>query len=117
MKYLTFIKHAESNNQQPPAALMEAMGAFIERSMRDGSLVDTGGLLPTAQGKKLRVTRGKLTIVDGPFTESKEVIGGWAIIQGTPERALEVAREFVDLHITHWPEFEFECEFRPMAEH
>ena len=82
--------------------------------MKDGSLVDTGGLLPTAHAKKMRVTGGKLTITDGPFSESKEVIGGWAILQGTPEETMRAAKKFVDLHLEHWPEFEFECEYRPM---
>lgn len=115
MKFLTFIKHSELKNETPPAALMEAMGAFIEKTMKEGHLVETGGLLPTAKAKKFRVAKGKLTITDGPFSEAKEVVGGWAMLQGTPDEALRVAKEFVDLHLVHWPEFEFECEFRPVA--
>jgi hypothetical protein len=115
MKYLTFISHAElPSDTQPPAALMEAMGQFITREQATGALVDTGGLLPSTQGYRLRVSKRKLTITDGPFTESKEVIGGWAILQGTPEEVRRVATEFVELHRQHWPEFEFACEVRPM---
>ena len=82
MKYLTFIRHSESYRQSgPPAALMEAMGKFVEKSLKDGILVDTGGLLPSKDGVRVRLANGKITVTDGPFTESKEVIGGWAILQ------------------------------------
>jgi Glycosyl hydrolase family 92/YCII-related domain len=83
VKYLTFIRHSESHRQSgPPAALMEAMGKFVEKSLKDGVLVDTGGLLPSKDGVRVRLANGKITVMDGPFTESKEVIGGWAIAMG-----------------------------------
>ncbi len=118
MKYLTFIRHSESYRQSPPpAALMEAMGKFVEKSRQDGTLVDTGGLLPSKEGLRVRLAKGKITVTDGPFTESKEVIGGWAIIDvSSKEEALRVATEFMDLHRKHWPEFEGESEVRPMFE-
>jgi hypothetical protein len=116
MKFLSFIRHPESHRQTPPpAALMEAMGEFIERSLKDGSLVDTGGLLPSKDGFRLRLANGKLTVTDGPFTESKEVIGDWAILSAaTKADALKIASEFMELHRRHWPEFEGESEVRPM---
>ena len=116
MKYLAFIRHAESHRQAgPPPALLEAMHAFVKKSLADGSLVDTGGLLPSKDGTKIRLERGKITVTDGPFTESKEVIGGWAIIQGaTKADAMRVATEFMELHRKYWPEFEGESELRPM---
>lgn len=118
MRYLTFIRHPESyRSSPPPAALMEAMGEFVQRSFRDGTLVDTGGLLPSKDGVRLRLAGGKLTVTDGPFSEAKEVIGGWAILKAdTKEEALRVAREFMELHRKHWPEFEGEAEVRPMYE-
>lgn len=118
MKYLTFIRHPESYRQSsPPAALMEAMGKFVEKSLKDGTLVDTGGLLPSKDGARVRLSRGKITVTDGPFTESKEVIGGWAILQ-TESRAeaIRIATEFMELHRRYWPEFEGESELRPMFE-
>src|SRR5262249_42611439 len=118
MKFLTFIRHPESQRDTPPpAALMEAMGKFIERSLKDGTLVDTGGLLPSKEGARVRLTKGKITVTDGPFTESKEVIGGWAILE-TPSRdeAIRIATEFMELHRKHWPQFEGESEVRPMFE-
>jgi hypothetical protein len=117
MKYLSFIRCAESFGVSPPAALMEAMGEFIERSKKDGSLVDTGGLLPSQEGTRVRLAGGKITVIDGPFTESKEVIGGWAILQArTKAEAIRVATEFMELHRKYWPEFEGESEVRPMFE-
>jgi len=118
MKYLTFIRHPESYRQStPPAALMEAMGKFVQKSLQDGTLVDTGGLLPTKDGTRVRLARGKITVTDGPFTESKEVIGGYAILNvASRSEALRIATEFMELHRTYWPEFEGECEMRPMFE-
>jgi hypothetical protein len=118
MKYLTFIRHSESYRDIPiPSALLEAMGRFIEQAQQEGSLVDTGGLLPSKDGARIRLSKGKITVTDGPFTESKEVIGGWAILRGdSKEEVMRVATEFVELHRKHWPGFECECEVRPMAE-
>ena len=116
MKYLSFIRHPESYRQTPPpAALMEAMGKFIEKTRKAGTLVDTGGLLASKEGFRIRLDHGKLTVTDGPFSESKEVIGGWAILQGaTKEEVVKHATEFVELHRKYWPGFECECEVRQM---
>ena len=94
MKYLTFIRHSESHREAgPPAALMEAMGKFVEKSMKDGTLVDTGGLRPSKDGVRVRLDGGKITVMDGPFTESKEVIGGWAILEAdSKEQAVRTKR-------------------------
>ena len=116
MKYLTFIRHAESYRESgPPAGLMEAMGGFIEKSLREGTLVDTGGLLPSKDGTRVRLAKGRITVTDGPFTETKEVIGGWAILNAASKaEAVRIATEFMELHRKHWPEFEGESEVRPM---
>ena len=118
MKYLSFIRHPESfRDTPPPPALMEAMGKFVQKSLADGTLISTGGLLPSKDGLRVRLSRGKLSIVDGPFTESKEVIGGWAILNAnTRAEAVRIATEFMELHRQHWPEFEGESEVRPMFE-
>jgi len=115
MKYLTFIRCSETYRQSPPpAALNEAMGAFVEKAFKSGSLVDTGGLLPSKDGLRVRLTNGKIIVTDGPFTETKEVIGGWAVLQGTRDEVVRIATEFMELHRKHWPEFEGESELRPM---
>lgn len=118
MKYLSFIRHPESYRQSPPPpALMEAMEKFIEKSFKDGTLVDTGGLLPSKDGARVRLRGGKITVTDGPFSESKEVIGGWAILNADSKaEAIRLATEFMELHRKYWPEFEGESEVRPMFE-
>jgi hypothetical protein len=118
MKYLSFIRHSESyRDRPPPSALMQAMGEFVAKSKSEGTLVDTGGLLPSKEGAIIRLTDQQLTVIDGPFSESKEVIGGWAILQADSKaEVMRVAMEFMDIHRRHWPEFEGECEVRPMFE-
>jgi hypothetical protein len=116
MKYLTFIRHSESYREfPPPPALMEAMGRFVERSLKDGTLVDTGGLLPSNEGARVRLANGKIMVTDGPFSETKEVIGGWAILKvDSKAEAIRIATEFMELHRKYWPGFEGESEVRPM---
>jgi hypothetical protein len=118
MKYLSFIRHSEKFREQPlPPALMEAMGQLVERLMKEGTLVDTGGLLPSKDGFRVRLAGGAITTTDGPFTESKEVIGGWAHLNvRSRDEAVRIATEFLDLHRKHWPGFEAECEVRPVFE-
>jgi hypothetical protein len=94
---------------------MDAMGKFVQESLANGSLVDTGGLLPSKDGFRLRLAGGKLTVTDGPFTESKEIIGGWAIIKADSKaEAVRFTTQFMELHHKYWPEFEGESELRPM---
>jgi hypothetical protein len=116
MKYLSFVKHSEAFRQSPPPpGFMDAMGKFVQKSLEEGTLVDTGGLLPSKEGFRIRLAGGKLTVTDGPFSESKEVIGGWAILKAnSKEEIVRVATEFVDLHRKFWPGFELESEVRPM---
>jgi hypothetical protein len=116
MKYLTFIRHSEKYRESgPPQALMNAMGKFIEKTMKDGVLVDTGGLLPSKDGVLVRLAKGTITVIDGPFVETKEVIGGWAILKtDSRAEAVRIATEFMELHQKHWPGFEGESEVRPM---
>ena len=116
MKYLTFIRHSEKYREAgPPAGLMDAMGKFVEKSLKDGTLVDTGGLLPSKDGVRVRLANGKITVTDGPFSESKEVVGGWAILKADSKaEAVRIAKEFMELHRKHWPGFEGESEVRPI---
>jgi hypothetical protein len=118
MKYLMLIKHSERYRSDPiPAGLMEAMGKFVEDGFKSGVLKDTAGLKGTSEGFRVRSSRGKLHLTDGPFTEAKEVIGGYAMIEvKSEEEAREVARQFMELHRVHWPAFEGECEARPLED-
>jgi hypothetical protein len=118
MRYMMFIKHTQDyGNVQAPASLYEEMGRFIEEATRSGNFVGGAGLQPTSAGTRVKLKAGKITVLDGPFTESKEIIGGYAIIDAkSHEEALGLARRFMELHQKHWPTFEGECEMRPLEE-
>ena len=115
-RYMMFIVHREDyRNQSIPKALNDAMGKFVEEGFKSGVIKDTAGLQPTSAGSRIRSSRGKMKITDGPFTEAKEVIGGYAIVEAASKKeAMDIATKFVDLHRVHWPEFEFTCEVRPL---
>ena len=111
MKFLSMIRIQENTGQKPSERLMNEMGKLMAEMTKDGSLVSTGGLRPTAEGKRVRSTFGKLSVKDGPFTESKEVIGGYAILEaGSMEHAIELTRRFLEVHGDEW---NVECEVRP----
>ena len=116
MKCLMLIKHSEAQRSKTiPPALMEAMGTFVQEGFKSGVLKDTAGLKSTAEAMKIRQSGGKLHVTDGPFTEAKEVVGGFAMVEvKSMAEAREVARQFMDIHLKHWPEFEGECEVRPL---
>lgn len=116
MRYMMFIKHTENYRMEDvPQSLFQAMGEFVGEATKNGLMVDTAGLQPTAKGHRVRLSKGKITVSDGPFAESKEVVGGYAIIEAkSREHALELAREFMEIHRVHWPAFEGECEVRPL---
>ena len=112
MRYLSLIRIDETTAKPPTEKLMADMGRLIEEMTRAGVLIETAGLRPTAEGFRVRLRGGKLSTVDGPFTEAKEVIGGYAIIEAASrEEALEHTRRFLALHGDEW---RIECEVRPL---
>ena len=118
MRFLSLVKIDPSfQGQDPPQALMDAMGELIDQQIKDGVLLDTGGLLPTSAGAEVKVKDGQVTVVDGPFAEAREVVGGWAFLQCRDlAEAIEHTRRFVQLHIDHFPGFDVTCEVRPCAD-
>ena len=118
MRYMMFIKHSEEHrNADVPASLYEEMGKFIEETTKSGNFVSGAGLQPSSAGARVRLSNRKITVVDGPFVESKEIVGGYAIMDAkSREEALALARRFMELHQKHWPTFEGECEVRPLEE-
>lgn len=116
MRYMMFIKHSEDYRGKPiPPGLIEAMGEFIGEYSKQGKFVDGAGLKSSHKGKKVQLRDGKLNVIDGPFTETKELVGGYAIVDvGSDEEALDIATRFMELHRIHWPEFEGESELRPL---
>jgi hypothetical protein len=118
MRFMSIVKSSEAYRQgPPPQALIEAIGRLGEEATKAGAMVDMGGLAPTAMGYLLRLSGGKLTVTDGPFSEAKEVIGGYAVFSvKTKEEALEWAKRFMNLHKQYWPSWEGETELRQMMD-
>jgi hypothetical protein len=100
----------------PTPELMEAMHKLANREIKAGRMLDSGGLMPLATGAQVRIVDGQLSIVDGPFVEAKEVIGGYAIFElPGKEEAVASAREFMQLHKDFMPGWEGTCELRAFA--
>jgi hypothetical protein len=102
----------------PSPELMEAIGALAEKGFRDGTLVEQGGLLPSSAGARIRVKEGKVRVIDGPFAEARELIGGYAILNAASKaEAIRMGSEFMDLHArVLGPSFEGELEIRQLFE-
>ena len=110
MKFLSIYKTVERTTPPSPEE-MAKMGKLIEQSMKDGSLLATEGCMPTALGARVRRSGGKVTVTDGPFTEAKEVVAGFAILNAnSKEEAIRIAKDF--LAVTG----EGECELRQVYE-
>lgn len=119
MRFMMIVKGVENlaESGPPPAALFEAIEKLSVEGMQNGTLVSFGGLKPTATGARIRQVNGKLVTVDGPFTESKEVIGGFSILElPSREAALAEGHKFMELHRIHWPRWQGELEIRAMYE-
>ncbi len=114
MKFMMIVKHAE-NQGMPPKELMDAIGKLSDEAVKAGTMLGNGGLAPTAQGARVQLSGGEVTVNDGPFTEAKEVIGGYAQFElKSKEEAVASAVRFMELHKKHWPGWEGVTEVRQM---
>jgi hypothetical protein len=114
MRFMMIVKSAETPTPPPPA-LMEAMTKLAQEVTSAGEMIDTAGLAPTATGARVRLSGGKLAVTDGPFTETKEVVGGYAIFElKSMEEAIDRTLRFMELHKRHWPGWEGVTEIRQM---
>jgi hypothetical protein len=97
MKFFMYTLGDENVPVPPPTPeLFEKMGAFMEKAAKSGALIETGGFGPTALGAKVSLTDGAYSVTDGPFSEAKELIGGWALVNaGSKAEAIEMAKEFL----------------------
>ena len=112
MRFMTLVKGHE-NAGPPPKSLLDAIAKLGAEGTKAGTLLETGGLYPSATGARVRLSGGKVTVTDGPFTETKEVIGGYAIFElKSRAEAIDATRRFMELHRTHWPGWEGETELR-----
>jgi len=113
MRFMMLIKHAQELSGPPPKPLMDAMDKLAEESKQANTMVASGGLAPVAASTEVRIANGKRTTIDGPFTESKEIIGGFAIFDiNSKQEAIEGAERFMELHRVHWPGWEGATEVR-----
>lgn len=114
MRFMMMVKHPEISGP-PPKALMDAIEKMTQEAVNNRTLVLAGGLMPLAQSHAVKISGGKLSVIDGPFSEAKEVVGGFAIFDlKSKEEALEGARQFMELHRQHWPGWEGTTEVRQM---
>ena len=118
MRFMMIVKaDKESEAGLPPSPeLIAAIGKLTEEAMKSGVVLSNGGLLPSSKGARIRVGGGKLTVTDGPFAETKELIGGFAIIQANSrQEAIEEGSRFMQIHAdVLGPAYEGELEVRQM---
>jgi hypothetical protein len=115
MRYMMLLKlDPSAHATEPSPELMEEMGKLLEEMTRAGVLLDTGGLRPLEEGTVLRLSGGKQTVVDGPYAEAKEVVGGYCMVQAkSQEEAVEWASRFLAIHGDEW---ELTAEIRQVEE-
>lgn len=114
MRHLILIRldPAQMPEDGPGEQLITDMNALIEEMTKAGVLLETAGLRPAAEGTRIRQTDGKQTVVDGPYTEAKEIIGGYCMLQTrSDDEAVEWARRFLRVH---GPEWDIEVEVRQL---
>jgi hypothetical protein len=110
MRFLSIYKTVERNTP-PTSEEMERMGALIDEAMKAGWLISTEGCLPSALGARVSRRKGQVTVTDGPFSEAKEVVGGFAILEAdSREHAVELCRKFLEVA------GDGECELRQLYE-
>jgi hypothetical protein len=115
MKFMTIVKSRETG-AQPSQALIDRINRLAEDAMKRGAFGGMGGLAPTALGAKARLSKGKITVTDGPFTEAKEIIGGYAIFNvKSKQEAMDWTQRFLEAHIGLWDQ-DLEVEVRQMMD-
>jgi hypothetical protein len=114
MKFMYIVKSGQ--RMGPNSKLLEAMQKLTRREIEAGRLLDNGGLMPIEQGAQVRIADGHLHVIDGPYAEAKEVIGGYAVFELEDKKeAVALAVEFMQLHKDHMPGWEGTCEVRAFA--
>jgi hypothetical protein len=118
MRFMCLLKSDENQPiDPPPPALFAAMAAFGEEGQRTGVLVDQGGLLPSDAGAIVSLVDGTIKAVDGPFTEARELVGGYAVIEvESRAAAVEHARRLMQIHVDTWPGYQGSCEIRQLMD-
>lgn len=116
MQYIMMIKatHDYEAGKPPSPELMAGMAKLTEEYVKSGAMVAIGGLAPSSQGMRVKLANGKRSVTDGPFAETKELIGGYAILEAASrEEAIAMANRVLDVHAAaRVPETE--VEIRPL---
>jgi hypothetical protein len=120
MRFMMIIK-ADKNYEAgipPTRELMAAIGKLSQQMAKEGVLLEAGGLMPSSRGARIRLTQQKLIVTDGPFAETKELIGGYAILQAkSKEEAIELGKQFIKVHgEVLGPSYEGDLEIRQMLD-
>lgn len=114
MRFLSMVRVSENSGMVPSEQLMSDMGKLIGEMTQAGVLLDTAGLRPSSEGARVKLSRGKLGVMDGPFAEAKEVVGGYAILKAdSMDEAIELTKRFLKVHGDEWV---VECEVRQLEE-
>src|SRR5258707_800417 len=115
MRFMSIVTSPQPS-APPSPEMMQAMGKLADREIKAGRMLETGALMPLMSGAQVRITDGELSVIDGPFVEAKEVIGGYAIFELKDKKeAVEKAVEFMQVHRDHMPGWEGTCEVRAFA--
>jgi hypothetical protein len=120
MQYMMIVKATNDSEAGcvPNSELLAAIGKLAQEATRKGIMLGAGGLQPSSQGARVRVAGGKTSVIDGPFAETKELVGGFAIFNlQSKEEAVQMGRDFMQLHADILgPSYEGELEIRPMMD-
>jgi hypothetical protein len=116
MRFLMMIKYNETETP-PPQSLFDALARNRLEAKQAGALVECSGLLPSTDGVRVRLSGGKLIHTDGPFTETREVVGGYSVYEVTAKQeAIDWTHRFMQCFAEHWPAGECEAEIRQVFE-
>ena len=113
MRFLAMIRLNENTGLVPGEQLIRDMSALVEGMAREGTMIRTAPLRPTTEGVRVRQRHGQLFISDGPFIETQEVVGGYAVLEAqTMQEAVELTKRFLSIHGDEW---DIEIEVRPLG--
>lgn len=117
MRFMNFVTQSAGSPPMPPG-FIEAMAKSAQEAQRAGTLLDTGGLAPITRSTRVRLANGQVTVIDGPFTEAKEVVGGYGVVEAaSQDEAVQGAVWLMNMHREHWPGWEGEVEVRQILGH
>jgi hypothetical protein len=115
-RFMGFVRMEEGIGM-PPQELFDAMGSYIGERAGKGVFLDGGGLYGTEDAVNFVVRKGEVSRVDGPYSEAKEIVGGWSLLKyDTLEEAVADQQEFAELHAKHWPEATVVATLRQISE-